>query len=101
MSKITQIAANVKPTPPRATSSERVALAPRVKTEETYYAGIVGDHLEEVRKYRMKHTRKFRGDLAAICADLRSIQSESGHEVVRLPPRKPGPMNRVAGKQHS
>jgi len=55
--------------------------------------------VEEVRKYRMEHTRKFRGDLAEICADLRSIQKQSGHEIVRLPPKKPGPMSRVAGKQ--
>jgi hypothetical protein len=44
--------------------------------------------VEEVRKYRMEHTRRFGGDLAAICADLRKIQSASGHEVVRLPPRR-------------
>ncbi len=44
--------------------------------------------VEEVRKYRMEHTRKFRGDLAAICADLRKIEKASGHEVVRLPPRR-------------
>ncbi|MCU0599996.1 MAG: hypothetical protein MUE70_12185 [Desulfobacterales bacterium] len=44
--------------------------------------------VEEVRKYRMKHTRKFRGDLSAICADLRSIQSASGYKVIRLAPRK-------------
>ena len=55
--------------------------------------------VEEVRKYRMEHTRKFGADLAAICADLHSIQNESGHEVVRLPPKKPGSMNRAAGKQ--
>jgi hypothetical protein len=55
--------------------------------------------VEEVRKYRMEHTRKFRGDLAAICADLRSIQSESGHKVVRLQPRKPEPLHRASGKQ--
>jgi hypothetical protein len=55
--------------------------------------------VEEVRKYRMQHTQKFRGDLAAICADLRSIQSESGHKVVRLQPRKPGPLHRASGKQ--
>jgi hypothetical protein len=47
----------------------------------------------------MEHARKFRGDLAEICADLRSIQNQSGHEVVRLPAKKPGPMNRVADKQ--
>jgi hypothetical protein len=43
---------------------------------------------EEVRKHRMEHTQKFKGDLSAICADLRAIQSASGHEVVRLSPKK-------------
>lgn len=49
--------------------------------------------VEEVRKYRMEHTRRFRGNLSAICADLRSIQTASGHKVVRLAPRKPEPTN--------
>ena len=44
--------------------------------------------VEEVRRHRMEHTRKFRGDLSAICDDLRSIQSTSGHKVVRLSPKK-------------
>ena len=44
--------------------------------------------VEEVRKHRMEHTRKFGGDLSAICSDLRSIQITSGHEVVRLAPRR-------------
>ncbi len=44
--------------------------------------------VDEVRKYRMEHTQRFRGDLSAICADLRSIQCISGHEIVRLTPRK-------------
>jgi hypothetical protein len=48
--------------------------------------------VEEVRKHRMEHTRKFRGDLNEICADLRSIQVASGHKVVRLAPRKPEPI---------
>ncbi len=47
--------------------------------------------VEEVRKHRMEHTRKFQGDLTAICADLRSIQISSGHKVVRLAPMKPEP----------
>jgi hypothetical protein len=47
--------------------------------------------VEEVRKHRMEHTRKFRGDISAICSDLRSVQSLSGHKVVRLAPRKPKP----------
>jgi hypothetical protein len=44
--------------------------------------------VEEVRKYRMEHTRRFGGDLAAICAHLRSVEEASGHEIVRLPPRR-------------
>ena len=44
--------------------------------------------VDEVRKHRMEHTQKFRGDLSAICADLRRVQVASGHEVVRLAPRK-------------
>ena len=51
--------------------------------------------VEEVRKHRMEHTRKFRGDLSAICADLRRVQSASGHEVVRLSPRKLKPTNPI------
>ena len=47
--------------------------------------------VEEVRKHRMEHTRQFGGDLAAICADLRAVQIASGHEVVRLAPRKVAP----------
>jgi len=44
--------------------------------------------VEEVRKYRMEHTQKFRGDLSAICANLRHVQIASGHKIVRLTPRK-------------
>lgn len=44
--------------------------------------------VKEVRKQRMAHTRKFKGDLDAICADLKSVEQSSGHEVVRLKPRK-------------
>lgn len=44
--------------------------------------------VEEVRRRRMEHTRKFNGDLTAICKDLRAIQRASGHKVVRLPARR-------------
>ena len=44
--------------------------------------------VEEVRKQRMKHTLKFKGDISAICEDLRKIQLSSGHKVIRLAPRK-------------
>ncbi len=50
--------------------------------------------VEEVRKWRMEHTRRFKGDLSAICADLRSIQEASGHEVVRLAPKRREPPKR-------
>ena len=49
--------------------------------------------VEEVRKHRMEHTQKFQGDLVAICADLRSIQTISGHKIVRLASREPEPTN--------
>lgn len=50
--------------------------------------------VEEVRRHRMEHTTKFCGDLAAICADLQTVQRSSGHEVVRLAPRKVKPSNK-------
>ncbi len=43
--------------------------------------------VEEVRRVRMEHTKKFHGNLAAICEDLRAIQATCGHKVVRLPSR--------------
>ena len=43
--------------------------------------------VEEVRRFRMEHTRKFGGDLKLICADLRRIQRETGCQVVRRPPK--------------
>ena len=43
--------------------------------------------VEEVRRHRMEHTRKFGGDLKLICEDLRHIQRESGCQVVRRPPK--------------
>jgi hypothetical protein len=55
--------------------------------------------VEEVRKWRMEHTRKFGGDLSAICADLRSIQEASGHEVIRLAPKKRRPPKRQSGRE--
>jgi len=43
--------------------------------------------VEEVRRHRMEHTRKFGGDLDRICEDLRRIQQESGCQVVSRPPK--------------
>ncbi len=44
--------------------------------------------VEEVRKHRMEHTQECKGDLAAICDDLRAVQQASGHKIVRLPARR-------------
>ena len=52
--------------------------------------------VEEVRKHRIEHTIRFQGDLTAICADLRSIQANSGHIVVRLPPKRLEPTSAPA-----
>lgn len=43
--------------------------------------------VEEVRRWRMEHTRKFGGDLKLICEDLRRIQRDTGCQVVRRPPK--------------
>jgi hypothetical protein len=53
--------------------------------------------VEEVRRYRMEHTRKFGGDLNRICQDLRRIQQESGCPVVRRPPKRIVPKEKVKG----
>ncbi len=42
---------------------------------------------EEVRAARMAHTKKFNYDLTAICADLRRIETESGHKLVIRKPK--------------
>lgn len=43
--------------------------------------------VDEVRKYRAEHARKFNFDLHAICADLQEMEATCGHTVVILPPR--------------
>ena len=40
--------------------------------------------VEEVRRVRDEHAKKFGYDLAAICADIRRHQATCGHRVVRL-----------------
>jgi len=49
--------------------------------------------VEEVRKHRMEHTRKYSGDLSEICANLRDVQKVSGHKVVRLAAKRIQPTN--------
>jgi hypothetical protein len=45
--------------------------------------------VEEVRKVRSEHAKKFNYDLRAIVADLKKQQKTSKREFVILPPRKP------------
>jgi hypothetical protein len=53
--------------------------------------------VEEVRRYRKEHTRRFGGDLKLICEDLRRIQRESGCKVVRRPPKLLSPTEELRG----
>lgn len=43
--------------------------------------------VEEVRRHRDEHAKRFNYDLRAICADLEARQGTSGHRLVRLRPR--------------
>lgn len=43
--------------------------------------------IEEVRKARNDHAKKFNYDLTAISKDLKRIEKECGHRVVSLAPR--------------
>jgi len=43
--------------------------------------------VEEVRKHRDAHARRFNYDLKAICSDLEARQERSRHRLVRLSPR--------------
>ena len=45
--------------------------------------------VDEIRSYRLEHTRKFDGDLHRICEDLRAYQKACGHKVVRFDKGKP------------
>jgi hypothetical protein len=44
--------------------------------------------VEEVRAARLAHAQSLNHDLAAICADLKRIERECGHQVISLPPRR-------------
>jgi hypothetical protein len=51
--------------------------------------------VEEVRRHRLEHTRKFGGDLKLICEDLRRIQRSSDYQVVRRPPKLLAPKREI------
>ena len=43
--------------------------------------------VEEVRKARQDHARKFNHDLTAICDDLKKIEKECVKRLISLPPK--------------
>ncbi len=43
--------------------------------------------VEEIRKYRDQHARKFDYDLKKICSDLKEKEKKYGNRVVTLPPK--------------
>jgi hypothetical protein len=45
--------------------------------------------VEEVRKIRQQHAKRFNYDLRAIVDDLRKLQEQSGRTYVRFEPRRP------------
>ena len=45
--------------------------------------------VEEVRKTRDEHAKKFNYDLQAIVADLKKQQTASKHKFVTFPPKRP------------
>jgi hypothetical protein len=47
--------------------------------------------VEEVRKTRQQHAKRFNNDLRAIVDDLRKQQEQSGRKYVRFEPRRPSP----------
>jgi hypothetical protein len=42
----------------------------------------------EIRKVRHAHAEKFNNDIAAICADYRRMEKESGDQYITFPPRR-------------
>jgi hypothetical protein len=51
--------------------------------------------VDEVRKYRIEHTRQFNSDLHQICEDLRKFEATLGDRVVRLEPRRIQPTGKT------
>jgi len=43
--------------------------------------------VDQVRKDREEHAKKFNNNLAEICKDLKKIEKECGHKVVSLSPK--------------
>ena len=48
-------------------------------------------YVEEVRTFRMEHTKQFNHDLHLICEDLRHFETSLSDRLVTLEPRKHQP----------
>ena len=48
--------------------------------------------IEDVRKVRTAHAKKFNYDLTAIAADLKTQQTEDGRKLMKFAPRQPQTM---------
>lgn len=44
--------------------------------------------VDEVRQYRLEHTRRFNNDLHLICEDLKQFELTLGKRLVTLTPRR-------------
>lgn len=44
--------------------------------------------VEEVRKFREAHAKKYNYNLKSICVDLKKKEKNCGHSVVSLPPKR-------------
>ena len=55
--------------------------------------------VDEVRSFRMQHTKQFNSSLHAICEDLRRLESSLGDRVVVLQPRRLKPTGKSRRRQ--
>jgi hypothetical protein len=56
--------------------------------------------VDEVRKFRMEHTKQFNSDLHLICEELRRFESTLGSRVVTLQPRTIQPTSAPTATHH-
>nr|VFJ69134.1 MAG: hypothetical protein BECKFM1743C_GA0114222_105123 [Candidatus Kentron sp. FM]VFJ72064.1 MAG: hypothetical protein BECKFM1743A_GA0114220_106213 [Candidatus Kentron sp. FM]VFK20256.1 MAG: hypothetical protein BECKFM1743B_GA0114221_106814 [Candidatus Kentron sp. FM] len=71
---------------------ERVSWSSRDRYRYRYSLSKKPDKIDS-DKAREDHAEKFNHDMGAICADLKRIERECGHDIVSLPPR---PLTRAA-----
>ena len=57
----------------------------------------------EIRAIRREHTERFRGDLHAICEDLRRGETAAGRRSISMPPRAPEEFSLICkpGEHHA